>query len=387
MTDVMTDVLTDHPASGSLASPSDDATGPGAGDAPRPADALADELFTAALSSLELATVHLGLTLGLYAGLRDHGPCAPAELAHHTALDERYVREWLEQQAMAQLVTCLDPDTDPAARRYALPPAAVSALLDETDPAYLGPLAHLAVGALLAVRDVERVYRDGTGVPFDRYGAEVRHGLGRLNGASFDRSLVDWIAAMPDVEEVLRTGARPRILDLGCGTGRSALAMARAYPRAEVRGVDLDVASVEEARRAAAEAGLADRVTFSVGDAADLGPDGSYHLVTILEALHDMGDPVGALRAARHRLADGGAVLVADQLTRDRFVPDGDPLERFQYGCSVLHCLPATRAEDHVVAHGTVIRPGTVDAWARDAGFAGAAILDVEDPFWRFCRL
>jgi SAM-dependent methyltransferase len=354
---------------------------------------LAERLFEGAVATLELATVHLGLRLGLYQVLRDRGALTPSALARHADIDVRYAREWLEQQAMAGTLLCAGPQDPADARVYTLPDPTAEVLLDEASAAFLGPLAHLAVGVLSALTDVESAYRTGTGVPFERYGDDLRHGLATLNGATFDRELADWIAAMPDLDARLRDGEAPRILDLGCGLGRSTLALARAYPRAAVRGIDLDRASIEAARGAAAAAGLAHRVTFTVGDAADpasIAPPAQterYDLVTVFEALHDMGDPVGALRAAAGARREGAAVLVADQLTRDRFVADGDPLERFQYGCSVLHCLPATRAEDPVLAHGTVLRPATVDEWARAAGFPGATVVDIEDPFWRFYRL
>lgn len=352
-------------------------------------EGLAERLFGGALAMMELATVHLGLRLGLYDALQVLGQATAGQLAEYVDGDERYIREWLEQQAVAEVLTCPDDAAPPEQRRYELPVASAVVMLDPGTPAYLGPMAHLAVGTLLAVPAVEEAFRTGDGVPFSAYGSELRHGLGLLNGASFDRTLAGWIAAMPDIDRRLRTADGAAVLDIGCGVGRSTLALARAYPNARAHGIDLDPASVHEARDAAARAGLADRVTFSVADAADLTREGGerYDLVTILEALHDMGDPVGALAASSRHLRDGGAVLIADQLTRDRYAADGDLLERFQYGCSVLHCLPATRAEDHVVAHGTVIRTSTVAQWANDAGFAGVEVLEIEDPFWRFYRL
>ncbi|WP_052668579.1 class I SAM-dependent methyltransferase [Nitriliruptor alkaliphilus] len=352
-------------------------------------EALGERIFGGALASMELATVHLGLRLGIYQALQELGPATSEALAASVGLDERYLREWLEQQAVAEILTCANDGAAPEDRRYEVPAATAAVLLDVGTPAYLGPLAHLAVGIGVAVPAVEESFRAGGGVPFHAYGAEVRHGLGLLNGATFDRDLAAWIATMPDIDQRLRSGRRPAVLDLGCGVGRSTLALARAYPNAVIHGIDLDAASVEEARAAAAQAGLADRVTFAVADAAELSVagEGRFDLVTVLEALHDMGDPVGALTSARRHLREGGAVLVADQLTRDAYAADGDPLERFQYGCSVLHCLPATRAEDHLVAHGTVIRAEHVTAWARDAGFPKVEILAIEDPFWRFYRL
>jgi ubiquinone/menaquinone biosynthesis C-methylase UbiE len=177
------------------------------------------------------------------------------------------------------------------------------------------------------------------------------------------------------------------VLDLGCGLGASSIALARAYPRVQVLGVDLDQASVTEARAEAAKAGVADRATFVVGDAARVASEAPFDLVTVFEALHDIADPVGTLRAARAVLADGGSVLVADERVADAFTAPGDPVERFMYGWSVLHCLPATLAEHPAEAAGTVLRAPTVARWAAAAGFAEFEILPIDNPFWRFYRM
>jgi ubiquinone/menaquinone biosynthesis C-methylase UbiE len=192
---------------------------------------------------------------------------------------------------------------------------------------------------------------------------------------------------MPEVDRRLKAAPPARVLDLGCGLGTSTIAVARAYPRVRVLGVDLDEASVSEARAAAAEAGVADRVSFAAGDAAASRAEGPYDLVTVFEALHDMGDPVGALRGAREVLAEGGTVFVADEKVAEAFTAPGDLVERFNYGWSVLHCLPATLAEKPVEANGTVLRAPTVRRWAQEAGFGEFAVVDIDNPFWRFYRL
>ncbi len=176
------------------------------------------------------------------------------------------------------------------------------------------------------------------------------------------------------------------MLDQGCGLGHSSVALALAYPAITVRGVDLDEASVQEARHTAAEAGVADRVSFAVADAAaPAGP--GVDLVTIFEALHDMADPVGVLTAARAALAEGGSVLVGDERVADVFTAPAGEIERLQYAFSVLHCLPATRAEGSAAANGTVLRAPTVLGWARAAGFTRPEVLDIANDFWRFYRL
>jgi SAM-dependent methyltransferase len=233
-----------------------------------------------------------------------------------------------------------------------------------------------------------RAYRSGGGVPYADYGRAIRDGIAAANRPMFLHELATaWLPALPDIDQRLRSAPPPRVLDLGCGLGASSVALARAYPGARVLGVDLDEASVAAARGAAAEAGVADRVSFVVGDAAQVTSEDPFDLVTIFEALHDMGDPVGALRAARGRLAEGGSVLVADERVADAFTAPGDATERLMYGWSILHCLPATLAEDPVEATGTVLRAPTLARWAAAAGFTGFEVLAIDNPFWRFYRL
>ncbi|MGH3753137.1 MAG: hypothetical protein ACRDRP_10635 [Pseudonocardiaceae bacterium] len=132
---------------------------------------------------------------------------------------------------------------------------------------------------------------------------------------------------------------------------------------------------------------MADRVQFEVGDAAGAAVGSGYQLATLFEALHDMGDPVGALRQVRSALAAGAPLLVADERVAKGFIAPGDEVERLNYGWSVLHCLPATRATSPVVANGTVLRSTTVRQWASEAGFSRTEELPIANDFWRFYRL
>jgi 2-polyprenyl-3-methyl-5-hydroxy-6-metoxy-1,4-benzoquinol methylase len=166
--------------------------------------------------------------------------------------------------------------------------------------------------------------------------------------------------------------------------------LARTFDEVRVHGLDMDSASIVEARSLIARAALADRVHFSLGNASDptdLPSCGAgYELVTIFEALHDMGDPVSALRAVRPRLAAGGAVLVADERVADTFTAPASEIDRLMHAASVLHCLPATMAESQTTANGTVLRASTVRRWAAEAGFS-VTELPIDNVLWRFYRL
>jgi SAM-dependent methyltransferase len=346
---------------------------------------ITERLMADAVTAMETLSIALGVRLGLYQALADGAADARA-VAKATGVHPRYAREWLEQQGASGLLTVATDDEDPYARTFALPADVAEALLDGDSPFFVGTLPGFVASIAEVLPQVAGAFGSGGGVPYAAYGEGTRHGIGGLNRPAFRTGVTDWIAAMPDVAARLNGGSA-RVLDLGCGTGWSAIALAEAFPAAEVHGIDLDEASIVEASGHAAEHGLVDRVTFAQGDAAKPGVSGRYDLVCVFEALHDMADPVAALRSARELLALGGAVLIGDEKVAERFTAPGDLLERMNYAFSVLHCLPATRAEGAAVEAGTVLRPGTLRAYAVDAGYGSCTELPIDHDLWRFYRL
>jgi SAM-dependent methyltransferase len=351
-------------------------------------DEIAERLFAAATGAFELSHVWLGLRLGLYAAMA-HGPeVTPGELAAKAGIAERYAREWLEEQAVAGLVDVAADADDPSARRYRLADDQAAVLVDEESPWLLGPVALGVVGIARTLPEVLDAFRSGSGVPYASYGRDVRDCISRLNRPMFKHQLAaEWLAGMPDLLERLTAASAPRIADLGCGTGWSSIELARAFPRASVDGLDSDPSSVEEARRNAKAAGVEDRVRFHCVDGADSTLAGPYDLVCAFECVHDFAQPVAVLRAARRSLASGGVVLIGDERAADSFQAPGDELERFLYGWSAIHCLPATLAEPDSAGTGTVMRTATLRDYAKEAGLTRFEVLPVEHDFWRFYRL
>lgn len=344
---------------------------------------LDQRVLDAAIGALELFGIHLGSRLGLYDALLG-GAGTVAEVAAAAGIAPRYAQEWLEQQAVAAVLEVDDVAADAGARRYTLPEAHVGVVADPLALDHLAPVAELVVGIAAVLDDVVDAYRSGGGVPYARYGDDFRRGQGAVNRPAFTSALVqEWLPALGPAVERLATGGR--LADLGCGQGWSTIAVARAFPRAEVWGVDSDPASIAEARAAGAEHGVS--VRFECADASTLAAGGPFDIVTLLEALHDLARPVEVMAAARAALAADGVLLVADEAVAPTFTAPGDELERMMYGGSITHCLPAAMAEQPSAAIGTVIREGTVRDLARQAGFSGVDVLDVDGGFFRLYAL
>ena len=369
--------------------------------------ALAQQIVGMLGSATELLTIELGRRFGLYRALHEAGPMTATAFADATRVAPRYAREWLEQQAAAGYLAVVEPGVFGHERRFELPELHAPVFIGETHPAHVAPAASLFAGVALAFPELVADYRQGRGVAYDEYGAELRGGLGSLNRPGFTHELRGWVDTLPDRAAALDAGGA--VLDAGCGVGWSTIALAKAFPNARVVGVDLDEASIIEARRNARDAGVADRVAFVHGNAGDtttvraaaavassanVAATGDadteasgFDLVTVFEALHDMGRPVDALAGFRALLRPGGALLVADERVADAFHAGAEPVERMLYAMSVLHCLPATTAESGDVANGTVLRTPTLRRWAAEAGFGRVDVLDIENPFWRFYRI
>ncbi|MCU0590947.1 MAG: methyltransferase domain-containing protein [Desulfobacterales bacterium] len=351
-------------------------------------DRFVERLLKSTAGAFDIFTIYLGDRLGFYRALSAHGPITSEELASHTGTYERYVREWLEQQTVAGILKVEDEAAAARSRRYRLPAGHREVLVDRDSLNYLAPLAQMVAGAVRPMHQVLKAYRSGKGVPYPYYGAEFREGQAAMNRTMFLRQLgTEWLPSIPDVHRRLMADPPARVADIGCGGGWSGIGMAQAYPKVQVDGYDLDEASVELARGNVADAGLEERVRIHHRDAADPSLRGRYDLVTAFECVHDMADPVGALRTMLSLARDGGSVMVMDERVGDRFTARGNEVEWMMYGWSVLHCLPVGKADGPSVETGTVMRPETLKQYAAEAGFCDTEILPIDNFFFRFYRL
>jgi hypothetical protein len=345
-------------------------------------DALVERLFGASLGALDVLAVYLGVRLGLYRALDDLGSAKPEELAAAAGLHERYVREWLEQQARSGI---LEVDGE---RRFSLPEGHAEPLLDETSLNYVAPFGKLVVSCVRPIDALLEAFRSGEGIPYADYGADMHEGQAEFTRPMFENLLgTEWLPAVPEVHERLQADPPARVADVACGEGYSSLAIARSYPNVHVDGIDLDEASIAAAQEHLAGSGLEDRVVFHHKDAADPELQQQYDLVYMHESLHDMSYPVEVLRACRGLLVEGGVIVVCDERVADSFSEPGDDVERMYYGFSIFHCLPVGMVGEGAAGTGTVMRAGTVKRYAEKAGLTGFEVLPIENDFYRFYRL
>jgi 2-polyprenyl-3-methyl-5-hydroxy-6-metoxy-1,4-benzoquinol methylase len=349
-------------------------------------DELVERLFGAGLGMAEILTVYLGDTLGLYRALRGNGAMTAPELAKEAGILPRYAREWLEQQAAAGILTVDDPSAQPEERRYGLPEGHREPLLDPESPHWIAAFLKSFVAVAGVMPELVSAFRSGGPVPWDAYGRDMIEAQGDFNPWWLVGSFgTEYLPSIPDLHERLSNGAE--VADVACGVGWAAISLARAYPNITVDGFDLDEYSIEIARRNAAEAGVADRVTFETRDAADPALKGAYDFATVIEAIHDLSQPIAVLGAIHAMLKPGGTLIVADERTEDVFTAPASETERLFYAYSVLCCLPSAMDDPSSAATGTVMRQTTFEGYAKEAGFDEVSVLPIEHDFLRFYRL
>jgi SAM-dependent methyltransferase len=308
------------------------------------------------------ATVTIGEKLGLYRALAEGGPQTPGELAARTGCEPRLVEEWANAQAVSEY--CIhDASTD----RYYLTPEQAFCLADSASPAYVAPQMGIA-GALH--KDEEQVRKAFTG--HSAFGWHEHHhdlvdAFNRSSEIDYQPLIAEWIPALEDVEAKLRSGAR--VADVGCGYGVPTIMLAEAYPGSVFAGFDYHSHSIDTARKAAAETGVSDRLTFEVATGAGFPGDG-YDLICTFDAIHDMGDPVDVARHIRRSLSPDGTWLIIEWNAGDGLEQNHNPLGRLLYSASTFICVPNALSQGTGRPLGAAAGEERLRAMATEAGFS-----------------
>lgn len=305
-------------------------------------------------------TAAIGQRLGLYRALDDLGPSTAEELAVEAGCHPRYITEWLRAQAASGYV-----QYDPTTATFWLTEAQAFCLVDPNGPNV--PAAFLTVlGYLRAEPQLSEAFRTGDGIAWSQHVDDVFVGTDAFYRPGYVAELVpNWLPALDDVVDKLQAGAR--VADVGCGLGSSVL-IAEAFPDTTIVGSDVHEVSLELARKKVADAGVADRVSFEVASAQSFSGTG-YDLVTTFDALHDMGDPVGAARHIRQALAPDGTWLVVEPFAGDALEDNLDAVGRLYYAGSMFLCVPNALSQEGGHALGAQAGEAAIREVAAEAGF------------------
>lgn len=329
-------------------------------------DALVGRVFGDFAAGMTVPLVRLGDQLGLYRALADIGPASASELARMAEVSEAVVAEWLANQAAAGYV-----DVDPETERFSLTPEQEAVFVDEDSGVNMQAAFQLAAAYTRSEVSLADALRSSRDYRWGDHDPELFEAVERFYRPAYAAALAsEWIPALPGVDAALRAGGS--VADVGCGHGISTVLMAEAYPEARFLGIDDHEASIERARRLADERGVADRVRFEVRAALDL--EGSFDLIVVLDAFHDMGDPEVVAARLRERLESNGACLVVEPFAGDRLSDNLTPLGRVYYAASTLACVPSALSQGSGRPLGAQAGPSRLIAALSNGGFSSVRI-------------
>lgn len=325
-----------------------------------------DSLLARAIGDLSAGyggvMISLGSKLGLFKAMSGAGPISAKELAARARCAERYVREWLNAQVAGGYV-----DYHAVSDTYELSPEQAMVLADEDSPVFIPNAWQVPASMWFDEEKAIEAFRTGRGVAWGDHDGRLSCGVAAFYRNAYRGSLLsEWLPALDGVVDRLEAGIV--VADVGCGHGHSTVLLAQAFPQSRFHGFDTHSASIDEARRIAADAGVADRVAFDVARAADY-PGANYGLVCFFDCLHDLGDPVAAARHAARVLAPDGTVMLVEPFANDRVEDNLSPVARMYYAASTTVCCAHAISEGGSLVLGAQAGEARLADVFRKAGF------------------
>jgi SAM-dependent methyltransferase len=308
---------------------------------------------------------YIGDKLGLYKAMYNFAkPITSQELANLTRTSERYIREWLANQAAGGYLTY-----DPLSQRYTLPFEHAQALVNENSPAYIAGGFQVNMAFFRDEPKILEAFKTGKGIAWGDRHKDLYEGTERFYRPAYIANLISsWIPALDNgkVEQRLKQEGSLKVADIGCGHGITTILMAKAYPNCEFYGFDNHAASIEYARNKAREEGLGeDRVRFEVASSTNFPiptakgisssnnkrlqeqAEEGYDLIAFFDSLHDMEDPQGAAAHALKTLKKpDGIVMIVEPFANDKLEDNLNPVGRLFYAGSTMICVPTSLSQN-----------------------------------------
>lgn len=302
---------------------------------------------------------YIGDKKGLYKAMAYAGPLSASDLARKTGVNEVYLKDWLINQAAGGYI-----NFDARSGKYYLPDEHAEALTDECSPFFIAGGFQVVNAMLKAEERIEGNFSTGEGMKWGEHHHDLFNGTERFFKPSYLGNLLEnWLPAITDIRQRLTGGIA--VADLGCGYGASTMIMAEAFPSSTFVGFDNHAPSIEAARKLAADKKLKN-VSFTVSGAQEF--TGKFDFITFFDCLHDMGDPIGALRNCHARLKPDGVIMAIEPMAGRKVEENFNPVGRVYSGASVMCCTPNAIATGGYVL-GTVASDEELEKVARQAGF------------------
>jgi len=327
-------------------------------------------------SAALLAVTEVAGRAGLLSRLAGRGPTTLAAVANESGFQERYLREILSALAAGGILRY-----DPAHETFELTSEVAACLADEKSPYFLGGWTQFLPALYRAIPGVARAVREGGGVSYAEFGSETVEAIDRAGSPGMRVLLTSkWLPTLPNVVKRLEEGAR--VADIGCGSGTSTLTLAKAYPRSEITGYDIDATALARARSAAGREGVAN-ARFERCSAEELPRTPSFDLVTAFDVIHDLARPRAVLRRIREALASDGTFLLVEPAAGDSLAENLHPGGALLYSLSTLYCMTVSLSQGGE-GLGAAYGPKRAEALCREAGFGSFRRLEVDNPFNAF---
>lgn len=323
-----------------------------------------DQVFRDMAGAMTTGMALVGTRTGLFRAMAGKGPLSLDDVVRATGLERRYVEEWLKGMASAGYL-----EYSPAAQTYQLAEEMAYFVASDGTDHFVGGMWEMVPPLMRVAPQVAGAFAKGGGVRFEEFGPDCLNALDLINRGQYEQRFTDyWLKALPETVERLRAGGR--VLDYGCGSGRVAIAIKKAFPAAQVAGYDVDAQSIGRAREAAQRAQL--QIAFGTEK-----PGGQFDLITVCDCIHDLAAPAETLREIHRLLKADGTLFVVEPKAADRLEDNRNPVATMFYGFSLFHCMTQSLARGGP-GLGTCMGPQKTEALLRQAGFRDFKPLDIK---------
>jgi len=319
-----------------------------------------DKVFRDMAGAMTAGMAYVGTRTGLFRAMAGKGAMTLDQVVAATKLQPRYVEEWLKGMASAGYL-------EHANGKYTLSDEMAYFVASDGTDHFVGGMWAMVPPLMNVAPKVAEAFAKGGGVPFEQFGPECVEALDLINRGQYEERFASyWLKSLPDVVAKLQAGGR--MLDFGCGSGRVAMAIKKAFPAAQVFGYDVDAQSIARATAAAKGMGIEFGTKL---------PGGQFDLVTICDCIHDLASPIETLRQVRALVKGDGTLFIVEPKAGDRLEDNLNPVATMFYGFSVFHCMTQSLARGGP-GLGTCMGPGQTEKLAREAGFKQFRMLEIK---------